>query len=245
MAKNTLRVRMFAGPNGSGKSTLIRNLKDKILFGVYVNADKIEEEIRRNHFIDLNKFTLTLTNNHWLIYIQGKPTILSKIPESQILNIRIEQNILVGFPETNRSYIAATIADFLREMLFLHRKSFTFETVMSHPSKIEFISRLRANGYRAYLYFIATESYHINLGRITARVIKGGHPVDPEKVKKRYAESLNLLYHAIKATDRAYIFDNSGEETKFLAEITSGKDVIMKVGTPPNWFDEFVIQKAQ
>lgn len=153
---------MFAGSNGSGKSTLIKNLKEKISFGIYLNADEIEEEIKRNHFVDLDKYALKLTNSHWLDYLDGQPTILSKIPTNDVCNIKINQNILVGFPDKNLSYIAASIADFLREMLFSAKKSFTFETVMSHPSKIEFISRLNKNGYRSYLYFVATESCDIN-----------------------------------------------------------------------------------
>jgi predicted ABC-type ATPase len=235
---------MFAGPNGSGKSTLIKNLKEKISFGVYINADEIEEDIKRNHFVDLDKYTLKLTNDHWLAYLREQPSILSKIPNNEVSDIKINQNILVGFPVNQLSYIAASIADFLREMLFLAKKSFTFETVMSHSSKIEFINRLKSNGYRTYLYYVATESSDINLGRITARVKKGGHPVDPDKVKKRYAKSLNLLYQAIKATDRAYIFDNSGRETKFIAEITSGNKVILKVDSYPYWFNEFVLNRS-
>ena len=55
MDKKILRVRMFAGPNGSGKSTLIKNLKEEIDFEVYLNADEIEEEINKNHFLDPQK----------------------------------------------------------------------------------------------------------------------------------------------------------------------------------------------
>jgi predicted ABC-type ATPase len=237
-------VRMFAGPNGSGKSTLIKNLKEKIHFGVYLNADEIEEEINKKHYIDLDKFSLILTNDHWIQYLNNQPTILSKIPKTLVSKIRIDQNIILGFPDKDLSYIAASITDFLREMLFIAKKSFTFETVMSHPSKIDFLNRLKKHGYRTYLYYVATESSDINIGRITTRIQKGGHSVDPDKVKERFIKSLSILYQAIKVSDRAYIFDNSGQEIKFLAEITSGSDIKMKVDISPDWFDKFVLSKS-
>jgi len=56
---------------------------------------------------------------------------------------------------------------------------------------------------------------------------------------------LALLYQAIKVTDRAYIFDNSGEDPIYIAEITSGQDVDMKVDTSPYWFDKYVLNKSK
>jgi predicted ABC-type ATPase len=40
------RMRVFAGPNGSGKTTIIKTLKERIRFGVYVNADDIEKDLK-------------------------------------------------------------------------------------------------------------------------------------------------------------------------------------------------------
>ncbi len=50
------------------------------------------------------------------------------------------------------SYLAATVADFLRHQLLAARLSFTFESVMSHRSKLEFLQLAAATGYRTYLY---------------------------------------------------------------------------------------------
>jgi predicted ABC-type ATPase len=38
----------------------------------------------------------------------------------------------------------------------------------------------------------------------------GGHPVPEDRIVKRYYRSLDLLMEAIKHTNRAYVFDNSG-----------------------------------
>ena len=53
MSVRTPRLRMFAGPNGSGKSTL-KSYLPKDLLGVYLNPDEIEQEIRRQGFLDLD-----------------------------------------------------------------------------------------------------------------------------------------------------------------------------------------------
>ena len=60
---------MFAGPNGSGKSTLKSVLPD-VLLGVYLNPDEIEQEIRRQGFLDLNQYGLTTTEGETLGYFK-------------------------------------------------------------------------------------------------------------------------------------------------------------------------------
>ena len=56
----TKRLRIFAGPNGSGKSTLAEYLKNhknkKIKLGIFVNADEIEEDFKKNDSISLGDF---------------------------------------------------------------------------------------------------------------------------------------------------------------------------------------------
>ena len=58
----------------------------------------------------------------------------------------------------------------------------TFETVMSSRNKIEFIRKAQKDGYRAYLYFVATEDPLINISRVSHRVKTGGHDVPSDKV---------------------------------------------------------------
>jgi predicted ABC-type ATPase len=71
----------------------------------------------------------------------------------------------------------------------------------------------------------------------------GGHPVPEQKVIERYHRSLDLLSVAIKNSHRAYIFDNSGEEKTWIAEITEGSKIEIKSDTIPIWFQKNVLQK--
>lgn len=117
---------------------------------------------------------------------------------------------------------------------------------MSHPSKIEFLNKAKEKGYRTYLYYIATEDAEINVSRVANRVKNGGHPVPESKIRSRYTRSLDLLYSAIKASDRAYLFDNSsdGSNQVWVAEITDGTKLTIMTDTPPRWFETYVLNKA-
>ena len=88
------------------------------------------------------------------------------------------------------SYLAADIAEFIRQQLLLNGESFTYETVMSHHGKVSFLQEAIENNYRVYLYFIATEDPDININRVNVRVANHGHYVDSEIIKSRYYRSL-------------------------------------------------------
>ena len=74
---------------------------------------------------------------------------------------------------------------------------------------------------------------------------QGGHAVPEDKIVKRYHLSLGLLMQAIRNTDRAYIFDNSGEgqERTWLAEVTEGRELEMTADRMPAWFKHAVWEK--
>ncbi len=134
--------------------------------------------------------------------------------------------------------MAACIADFLRDELLAVRRSFSFETVMSHRSKIDFFARARAVGYRTYLYFIATDSPELNLDRVKTRVAAGGHDVPTEKVRERYERCLGLVRDVLAHAYRAYLFDNSGGEPVWLAEFDPRGECTLQTsrGSLPKWF---------
>jgi predicted ABC-type ATPase len=112
-------------------------------------------------------------------------------------------------PEPQRSKQAQTIADFQRDVCLANRLSFSFETVMSHPSKVDFMNRATNAGYDVTMYFVCTSDPEINIGRVMNRVRLGGHDVPRERIVARYWRSLRLLSHAAHAARRIVLFDNS------------------------------------
>ena len=93
------------------------------------------------------------------------------------------------------------------------------------------------------MYYVATEDPQINLLRIGHRVNKGGHRVPNDKVISRYYRSLELLLEAIKYSNRAFIFDNSGENKLWIAEIIDGFEIKLQTENIPNWFQKYILEK--
>lgn len=237
------RLRVFAGPNGSGKSTIKGDL-DPSLIKTYVNADELEKEAKATGFIDLSAFNIEVALPELLAFHAGHYLIINKGLAEQAKNLGLQggkvdyQNVQVD------SYFASVISDLIRQRLLNLGVSFTFETVMSHPSKVEFMREAQARGYRTYLYFVSTENPEINIDRVEIRVQEGGHPVEPAKVRERYVKALRLLSEAVAASDRAYIFDNSGDSAILLAEITGGTQLEFRAADIPDWFFEAYVDRV-
>ena len=233
---------MLAGPNGSGKSFLMPLLAEEVNLGVVVNADEIEATLRKqpagSRLLNLGNWNVQLTDAELQEFAARLTS--QRLPKEQISQLRIEQNVLLLGHAHLDSYLAAWVAELLRFRLLATRQSLTFETVMSHPSKLEFLREARLAGYRTYLYFVATADPAINTARVAVRVAKGGHPVARDKIVARYHRSLSLLRPALKLTDRAYIFDNSGTEPVLVAEVMNGKEVTFKTAQVLNWVDEAI-----
>lgn len=237
------RVRMFAGPNGSGKSTL-KNWLPASLFGAFINPDEIEKGIRESGVFDLVAWQMGGESAALLEFLGNSP-FLKQVQLSQKIRDLRAHNEAISFQKVGvNAYFASVIADWLRQKLIERRASFTFETVMSSPDKVAFLQMAQASGFRTYLYFVATQDARINVARVRNRVLQGGHDVPEAKILARYARSLALLPGAIAASSRAYIFDNSGQEQVYLAEIANGRQLKLQTEAVPLWFQTVLDQIA-
>jgi len=235
---------MFAGPNGSGKSTLIKEISKECFIGSYINADEIERKLNETKFIDCNDYLpISVTQEDWNQFKNIIKQEDKRITNETLSSIKIKEGVIVIKTPIN-SYIASVIAEFFRFILIQCDKSFSFETVMSHPSKISFLTKAKEKGFKTYLYFISTKDPSINIDRVHIRKSKGGHDVEDDKVKKRYYNSLELLSQAFAKVDRAYIFDNSSENQgqNVLIE-KNGDDVEIYADEIPEWIQIYLLDK--
>lgn len=238
----TSRLRMFAGPNGAGKST-IKSVIDKKLLGYYINPDEIEAEIRMSGFLNFDKFGIK-SNPKEIFDFFEKSTLLEYAKlTTATKTLKFSENRLDFSSVEINSYFASVTADFIRRQLLLLGHSFSFETVMSSPDKIEFLKKARQQNYRTYLYYIATDDPEINISRVRRRVKTGGHDVPENKIISRYYRSLDLLTEAVKHSNRAYIFDNSGKKSFLIAEITNAETLEIKTNSLPLWFKNCFLDK--
>jgi len=238
---------MFAGPNGSGKSVLKSYLSPKLL-GVYLNPDEIQRDVERSGFLDLSIFGVSASAEEALGFFRESELLRREQIQSQVDYLAYIGRRLDFSRVSMNAYFAAVVVDFLRRKLIEQRMDFTFETVMSHPGKVELLAEARSKGYRTYLYYVATDDPQINISRVQNRVATGGHDVPSDKVEERYYRSLALLMQAITNSDRAYIFDNStdstsGEQT-WLAEVTGGKEMEFKTKQIRAWFKRSVLDQG-
>ena len=239
---------MFAGPNGSGKSTL-KSYLPAALLGAYLNPDEIEQEIRQQGFLDLHVYGVVTTADEVLAFFRNSAFLRSEGFGAAAHHLHFAGSRLSFEKVEVNSYLASVTVDFIRQKLLAQKVSFTIETVMSHPSKVALLSQAQAAGYRTYLYFVATDDPAINVSRVRNRVKLGGHSVPEDRIEKRYHRSLDLLMEAIHHTNRAYLFDNSGDnadrKNTWLAEITDGQVLELKTDQIPAWFKRAVLDKTK
>jgi predicted ABC-type ATPase len=235
MNEEILRLRMFAGPNGSGKSTFKSIIRPELL-GIFINPDEIEKQIRDYDYLNLESYQVESTEQEILDFFINSPLLKAANLRDDARNLRFNDGKLIFFNVEVNAYFASVAADFIRYKLVECSKSFTFETVMSSPDKVESLRKAQSRGYRTYVYYVATEDPIINISRVKYRVKMGGHSVPEDKIVSRYQRSINLLMEAIQFANRAYIFDNSTHEYSWLAEITDGHLLEMKTDKVPVWF---------
>ena len=231
------RLRMFAGPNGSGKTTLATWLSRDYAVNLYqfINADMMFEEIKKScrtacpfsaEDADLLEFVRISTYPD-----EEKARFLSG-------DIKIENDMAVFAPSSINSYTVAILADFYKSEYIKRGDSFSFETVFSHPAKVELLKLAQAAGFRTYLYFIATDKPEINLERIQSRVQNGGHDVPADKVIEWYSRSLENAAKALPYLNRAFFFDNSGDSIRFLCE-ADDDGCHLYTESFPEWFVKY------
>lgn len=236
------RLRVFGGPNGSGKSTILSLIDSKYDIGYYINADEIEKQLGTDSFVQLSDYGIRkFEKSRFKKFVQSHTIINKARSEGYVIDIEIEGNRIINPNTETHSYEAALIADFLRYQLLKEGKKMTFETVMSHHSKLEFLHKSRSAGYKNYLYYISTEDPRINVARVKQRVELGGHPVRASKILKRYYNSMQLLRETVSQTYRTFIFDNSGSQAELILEIFNGSEITYNATEIPKWIDKYLL----
>ncbi|MBX3102658.1 MAG: zeta toxin family protein [Bacteroidetes bacterium] len=226
------RLRVIAGPNGSGKSTLLQTLiKREIPLGVTINADEIENLLRQHFFVTTEQLNLPFPREiaaKWSLFWQAHG-LREKLNRYLTFELFRENVIQTGL----FSYLSAALGEFLRQEYLLQKCDFTFETVFSDTSKVDFLKQAKGAGYKIYLYYVCLESAELNVQRVKDRMDMGGHFVPDEKIRSRYQSALNNLVPAFDLADNAYLFDNSIESRQFLQKVNG--EVSAPLSDVPGW----------
>ena len=158
------------------------------------------------------------------------------------VNADIVAKLLYPHAPEAHSYAAAMLAEQMRLQLLQEGISFCFETVFSHPSKIDFVAQAKTLNYEIILVFIHLSSVSLNQARVTQRVSEGGHHVPDEKIINRIPRVLKLIKQTLPLCDQVFILDNSRAENPFqqVAAI-SGNHIDFQQHTMPDWARELLV----
>jgi predicted ABC-type ATPase len=182
----------------------------------------------------------------------GKTTLTRRLLESGVdFGIYINPDDIAH--ELSGSYQARVaqaqaIADKRRDACIEAKRSFSFETVMSHPSKVELLVRAKAAGFFVQLFFVGTDDPRTNIDRVALRVALGGHDVPRDRIVARWHRTMALLHRAMAISDRSFIFDNSasgpdiaGPRLVLEANVANGVVTLRERGPVPDWVRRFAI----
>lgn len=98
-------------------------------------------------------------------------------------------------------------------------EDFAFETTLAGRSYLKLVRRLRAEGWRVELIYLALPSREMSGLRVAERVAHGGHNIPIADIERRFARSLaNLLDTFSPAVNACRCFMNSGATPELVFE---------------------------
>lgn len=138
---------------------------------------------------------------------------------------------------------AAAAADAARAQLLAEGMSFITETVFSDPvgAKLQFLRDAIAAGYRVTVYFIGLSSAQLSGARVTQRVRAGGHDVPPERLERRFRQSLENLRQALMFVTEIHVYDNSSSRIPYRLVLSVRESRSEFLADPlPDWLKPFI-----
>ena len=140
-----------------------------------------------------------------------------------------------------------------RQEAIVARRSFSYETVFSHPSKLGELEAAREAGFEITLLFVGIDNPDINLERVRTRVQLGGHDVPEDRIISRYKRTMGMLPDIVERTDRAMAFDNtvqSNDPAAFSGRLVAqcvahGNGITINLRSPiPVWTKLYLVEPA-
>ena len=131
------------------------------------------------------------------------------------------------------------MAEQIRQKLLQQGVSFCFETVFSHPSKIDFVAHARAQGYDVILAYIHLNTSELNEARVYQRISEGGHAVPVDKIHSRIPRTMRHIGVVLPLVNQARLLDNSHRDNPYQQIACVKRGIRQWVRDPlPHWAEE-------
>ena len=98
-----------------------------------------------------------------------------------------------------------------------------FETTLSGRNALSLMQRAKRAGYQVGLIFVALRNAELNISRVEERVLRGGHDIPEDVVRRRFSKSFDHLREAVALSDGALIFDNTLRRLDQVLAIQGGR----------------------
>ena len=125
---------------------------------------------------------------------------------------------------------------FLREInaCIAARQDFAFETTLAGRAYLKLVQRLRGEGWRIELIYLALPSVAMSALRVAERVTHGGHDIPAADIARRFPRSLkNLLHHFAPLVHQTRCFMNDGDVPELVFRQQRARRVIHQ----HHWFN--------
>ncbi len=147
-----------------------------------------------------------------------------------LLAARIRDVEDYALPEANLQAIQR-IEAWLEASIRTH-SSIGVETVLSTGKYRRLVELAKGIGFEVWFLYVVLDTPERNVDRVRVRVLKGGHAVPEDKILERYWRSLDQMPWFLAAADRAFLYDNSGEQPQLVGQKENG-DIFVDPKAPP------------
>lgn len=158
----------------------------------------------------------------------GKTTFFSQFLQNtgiEFVNADEIAKAITEGREEDRIRVAFEIAAQQVEDKLFRGESFAYETVFSHPSRLDLINRAKEKDFKVSVIFIVLSSPNLHIARVKLGHMKGQrHDVPESKITNRIPRLLTYIPQALVRADEALVMDNSSAANPFLvvARFTNG-----------------------
>jgi predicted ABC-type ATPase len=141
---------------------------------------------------------------------------------------------LSGFAPERAAVAAGRIMLQRLNELARERVDFAFESTLSGRAYLAFLRNLRESGYAVEVYYLWLRSADLAITRVRQRVLRGGHNIPEETIRRRYGRSIQNFWTAYRReADSWFVYDNSGPVAALVAAGTGDDEAV--VGDPGRW----------
>ena len=119
------------------------------------------------------------------------------------------------------------------------RRRFAVETTLAGHGPVATIREALAAAFKTYVLYVGLGDPELQMERVRLRVLKGGHDVPDDDIRRRYVRSLDRVPEALTIAHRGTVVDNSGSAPRRMLTVRRGQ-IIWRAAALPQWVEDIV-----